>query len=134
VTLSRHTHAGGVVARRDGERIRLLVVRSGDGRHWVLPKGHIDPGETAEEAAVREVREEAGVVATVRGELGTDAYRLPAEEVRAVYFLMDLVETVAADEDRELRWVEPEEGARMLDFPGPRALVLEAARRLDPSC
>ena len=51
--------AGGVVRNAQGE-VLLLKHKSGS---WVFPKGHIDPGETALEAALREVEEEAGVVA-----------------------------------------------------------------------
>lgn len=52
--------AGGVVFRPDGA-VLLLQHLEGD---WVFPKGHIDPGEDALEAALREVEEEAGVSAT----------------------------------------------------------------------
>ena len=119
------------MVRRNGSVNQVLVVRSRDGRDWVLPKGHIDPGETAEEAAVREVREEAGVRGRIREALGEDHYTTPAEEVFARYFLMDFVEEVPADEDREIAWLEPEEAARRIRFPGSRALVEEAAHRLD---
>jgi 8-oxo-dGTP pyrophosphatase MutT (NUDIX family) len=49
--------AGGLVVR--GEEV-LLIALAG-GQRWQLPKGHVEPGESAEEAAVREVREETGV-------------------------------------------------------------------------
>src|SRR5690625_2968385 len=52
--------AGGVIFNGEGN---VLVIRRVNGP-WVFPKGHIDPGETALEAALREVEEEAGVVAT----------------------------------------------------------------------
>lgn len=53
--------AGGVVLSRDG---RVLVLGHVDGA-WVFPKGHIEPGESSEAAAVREVEEEAGVSAAL---------------------------------------------------------------------
>lgn len=52
--------AGGVVFRRDGA---VLLLQHLEGT-WVFPKGHLDPGESALEAALREVEEEAGVFAT----------------------------------------------------------------------
>ena len=56
------THAGGVVYRGDGAARRVLLVRAKPAPHdWVLPKGHLERGETPEETARREVREEAGV-------------------------------------------------------------------------
>ncbi|MDQ7842130.1 MAG: methyltransferase domain-containing protein [Armatimonadota bacterium] len=56
-----HTAAGGVVVRRAGERLEVLLVREGAEHGYVLPKGHVHPGERLEEAARREIAEEAGV-------------------------------------------------------------------------
>src|SRR5262249_41445497 len=61
------THAGGVVFRkRNGAVEYLLVQASKDRTQWVLPKGHIEPGEEPRETAVREVKEETGHWARVR--------------------------------------------------------------------
>ncbi len=62
--------AGGVVFHKD--TILLLKKRNGD---WVLPKGHIEPGECVEDAALREVREEAGILAEVLEYLGEINYK-----------------------------------------------------------
>jgi hypothetical protein len=43
--LKMPTHAGGVTFRKSGDRTLYLIVSSSDGAHWVLPKGHIEPGE-----------------------------------------------------------------------------------------
>src|SRR5690606_18790830 len=55
----REVSAGGVVFRRDGE-LRILLIRD-PYDNWGLPKGHIEAGETAQETAEREVREETGL-------------------------------------------------------------------------
>ena len=134
--LSEFSHAGGVVVRSDAGVHRFLLVQSSrNPSHWVLPKGHIDPGETPEAAAVREVREEAGVVGEIVSELGVDTYSLPGspahslrgEEVRTLYFLMRFAGEVPADEDRALRWLDLEEARRTLSFEGSRALLERAA-------
>ena len=55
------THAGGVVYRLTGNGAEVLLVRASKNRHeWVLPKGHIEPGEDSRVTAVREIREETG--------------------------------------------------------------------------
>jgi 8-oxo-dGTP pyrophosphatase MutT (NUDIX family) len=53
--------AGGVVLRKTNNKIEILLVYSPPHKAWVLPKGHIDKGETIEEAAIREVKEETGL-------------------------------------------------------------------------
>ena len=56
--MSEYSHAGGVVARTEGGKREYLLVEARRRRgEWVLPKGHIEPGETPEAAAVREVQE-----------------------------------------------------------------------------
>ena len=59
------THAGCVVYRDDKEKIRYLIISSSTGKHWVLPKGHIDPGEMPEITALRELEEETGILGEV---------------------------------------------------------------------
>jgi len=57
----RPTHAGGVVVRRSGKAVEFLLVEASQNRNeWVLPKGHIEPGEDPRQTAVREVKEETG--------------------------------------------------------------------------
>ena len=119
-----YTHAGGIVCRReDGERCYLLVRSSTDASHWVLPKGHIDAGESPEEAALREVREEAGVEAEIVARAGIDTYTQEGEEVRALYFAMRFESSCPADEDRELCWLGYPEACAKISFEGARTLI-----------
>jgi 8-oxo-dGTP pyrophosphatase MutT (NUDIX family) len=59
------THGGGVVSRSNAGAIEYLLIQASDRSGWVLPKGHIEPGESAAETAVREVNEESGYWAKV---------------------------------------------------------------------
>ena len=74
--MRREFSAGGVVVRRlRGEWVVAAIRPTGRGRDvWALPKGLIDPGEVAKDAALREVEEETGVRASVVEKLGDVRY------------------------------------------------------------
>ena len=70
--IEEHTSAGGVIVRVTGGRLFVALVREGNLPGYVLPKGHIEPGQSVEDAARREVGEEAGLVPRIAlGELTT---------------------------------------------------------------
>jgi 8-oxo-dGTP pyrophosphatase MutT (NUDIX family) len=58
--VKHRTGAGGVVARRDGDHILIALIRDQGDHEYVLPKGGVEYGESLEQAAAREIREEAG--------------------------------------------------------------------------
>jgi len=125
--VSRYSHAGGVVARTvNGEREYLLVGARRSPREWVLPKGHIERGETPEEAAVREVQEEAGVRAAVVARAAESEYAVGKERVRVVFFLMRYQGEASRQEDRALAWRRYDEALRMLRFDDTRRVLTEA--------
>lgn len=122
------THAGGVVFRDSNGQVEYLLVRSSDDSAWVLPKGYIEDGERAEEAALREVQEESGVAAEAIGSVGTLKYYKGKEEVRARFFLMRATASGEPDEPREQRWGPLEEIKALLEHENTRALLDEAER------
>jgi 8-oxo-dGTP diphosphatase len=117
--------AGGVVVR-DG---RVAVVHRPRYDDWSLPKGHLDPGESFEEAAVREVEEEMGTRGRLVRELSPVRYRDRHGRPKLVrYWLMEPEsgEFVPNDEVDEVRWLEPDEARGLLSYEADRALVEEA--------
>lgn len=109
------THAGGVVVRtEEGSARYLLVSAKGNPDRWVLPKGHIEPGETPETAAVREVSEEGGVAADILESLGSVQFEKNGLFARVEFFLMRYVGERAFGEDRKRRWCAYEEAIELL--------------------
>ncbi len=93
---------------------------------WTYPKGKLDPGESFEEAALREVEEETGLVCELGDELESTTYVDGKGRPKLVrYWEMTPVggEFRANDEVDELRWVTPEEANRMLSYDRDRGLV-----------
>lgn len=123
----RPTHAGGIVYRiRDGFPEFLLVTARRNPQQWVYPKGHIEPGEDAERAAVREVEEEAGVQATIVEPLDDVEIDLVHEHQKIRYFLMEAKDDGVPREGRRSCWVRADDALRSLAFPESRASLRQA--------
>jgi 8-oxo-dGTP pyrophosphatase MutT (NUDIX family) len=137
------TSAGGIVSRRNGGRIEIVVGRRRRDRDvftWTLPKGTPDDGETTEETALREVREETGLDVRITGPLDSIHYTFAQRGTRihktVHYFLMDPVGGDLGAHDREfdeVRWIGIRDATGILTFPTERALVEKAAAVLDPA-
>jgi 8-oxo-dGTP pyrophosphatase MutT (NUDIX family) len=117
--------AGGIVYRITRGRPEILIVRAKkDPDHWIFPKGHIEKGESSEDAAVREVREEAGVVARiVRAVDPSLEFEFRGKQVRVQYYLMEATGEGRAEDDREQRWCRPQEALKTLTHDDARALL-----------
>ncbi|MBW7863326.1 MAG: NUDIX domain-containing protein [Candidatus Hydrogenedens sp.] len=142
----RHETAGGVVVNGAGRVLVLLrdVWRDGGAVHEIrLPKGHIDAGETPEQAAVREVREESGyrgleIVADLGESESRYAFRGCRHERRERYYLMRLTDPERGDPQPmgaeealfEPAWLAPEDAAQRLTYPSERDFVRRAMERL----
>ena len=110
----------------DGEWEYMLVEARRSPGVWVLPKGHIEPGETPEAAAVREVEEEAGVRAAVVARAGESVYAVDGQPVSVIFFLMRYQGEASHQEDRACAWRQFEDALRLLRFDDTRRVLTEA--------
>jgi len=127
--MSHVAQAGALAVRRHGSDPEVLVARSKKNPvEWIFPKGHIERGETAAQAAIRELQEETGVVGEVVRPIGVSAFSSDQGEVEISYFLVRFIGTAPASESRQIQWVKFDEARRLVTFAdGPR--LLDAATR-----
>ncbi len=129
--MTQYTHAGGIVYRVQQDKIYYLLVQAKPTpEHWVLPKGHIEPGEDPEEAARREIREETGVEAEIIASLGTLRFVYRGEPVAAIIYLLAYRGESQPLEIRQCRWEPFETAGALLTFPDTRALLAQAQQIL----
>jgi len=130
------TSAGGLVVEHTphGHQAAVIVRRNRAGRlEWCLPKGHLEGSETPEEAAVREIHEETGIVGVVRTELGVIDYWFSGEDRRVhkvVHHFLLRAEggtiTAEGDPDREAEdalWVPVADLGHRLSYPNEQRLA-----------
>jgi 8-oxo-dGTP pyrophosphatase MutT (NUDIX family) len=138
-TAARERSAGGVVVRGGEVVVIVPTRRASDGSKVVaLPKGHIDPGENALQAATREVREETGIVAEPVTELGETRYwyRREGQTIpkSVSFYLFSYVEGDTADHDDEVEkawWITLADAQRELSHTAEREMVAKAAQYLE---
>lgn len=146
----RRTHSAGGVAYRVVEisqgcerqrlepGVQVALIATARGSRWQLPKGRLEPGEAAVEAAVREVEEETGLRTVVELFLQsveysyTDTYRRIVPETvhkRVDFYLLRVVGGELSDVSFEVDgvlWTTPEDALRRLTFAGERECVRQA--------
>jgi 8-oxo-dGTP pyrophosphatase MutT (NUDIX family) len=132
--------AGGVVVRRGPSGWEAVLIRV--GKAWSLPKGNVDKGETAEQAALREISEEVGLPVDrlrILGELPPSEYmyrrngRLVGKIVH--HYLVEAPSDAPLRPDQrevdEAEWVPLREAAQRVTYKDLRAAFTEAVHRLD---
>ena len=139
-TTKREISAGGVVYRREGDEIEVVLASRRTRRGelaWGLAKGGIEEEESAEDAAVREVREETGLLAEIEASLGETRYFYVWEDVRirktVHFFLMRHTGGNVEDRDdemEEIRWFPLERALKRAAYRGERDVLGRAAEML----
>ena len=119
--------AGGLLWRAGSSGYEIAVIRRKKYQDWTLPKGKVDPGETWEQAALREVREETGCKAKLLGFAGAVSYPTDKGPKVVRYWHMTLLGAPGKIENEvdELLWLSVSDARARLDYDLERA-ILEA--------
>ena len=132
----REFSSGGLVIRNLSGRPHVAVVRVRD-EILALPKGHPEPGESSQDAALREVREETGLAAAPVEKLGDIRYWYARDGDRVLkivsFFLFRYRSGRLADHDHEVEealWIPLEEAPRRLAYRGEKEMAEIALSRL----
>jgi 8-oxo-dGTP pyrophosphatase MutT (NUDIX family) len=136
VAVEREFSAGGVVVRNMRGQPYLAAVRVKDGSVLALPKGHIDPGESAAEAAAREVREETGVDGSLIEKIDDIRYWYSRGGQRVLkvvsFFLFRYRAGSVRDHDHEVvsaEWVPLADAPTLLSYRGEKEVAAAAQSR-----
>ena len=137
----REVSAGGVIYRwREGQAEVALIHT---GKRWGLPKGHVEEGERVEETAVREVREETGLLGKLDRKLGQISYSYRGKSPggspvriakRVTFFLLEYLEGEVHGHDYEVdeaRWFPLSEALAKLSFATEQKMMRRAKRHID---
>lgn len=120
---------GGAIATRvAGGRPQVLLVRAKtQQREWVLPKGHLEAGETAAAAAVRELREEAGIEGDVAEFVDALEFTGRRGPLRVQYFLIHARGPRSDGEpDRDPTWFDFDQALKVVPYEDARRLLAKA--------
>jgi len=137
----REVSAGGVIYRRRDDQVEVALIHT--AKRWGLPKGHVETGERVEETAVREVREETGLLGKLDRKLGQISYTYPGKShngrpiriaKRVTFFLLEYVEGEVHGHDYEVdeaRWFPLDEAFAKLSFATEQRMMRRAKRLIE---
>ncbi len=133
VPVERAVSAGGVVFRRQDGCIEVVLCGRTEQGIWGLPKGGPNPGETMEETALREVREETGLKVAIQRKIDTTEYWFAREGVRyhkfVHHYLMTATGGSVEEHDwkyDEVEWFPAEEACKRLSYGNEVDVVRKA--------
>lgn len=131
--MKREFSAGGVCYKKENGKIFVVIYKPEGRNTWQLPKGWIDEGETSQEAAFREVKEEGGVEGKILKKIDTQKFFYTWDGERrfktVTYYLMEYLRGDTKDhgwEAEKAEWVEINEAIGRLTFVGEKEIVKKA--------
>lgn len=127
---------GAVVFRRSGEQRKFLLIRNKRSAHWGFPKGHIEPGESNEQTAIREVFEETGInIRILPGFKKCSEYTIQGRIEKAVSIFLaqtdDVEYTIQVEEIEECGWFSFADAMKTLNYDNDKRILEQAEEYLE---
>ena len=126
---------GAIVIYRDGSRYKILLVRNHNGRNYSFPKGHVEQGETEQETAVREVKEETGLNIEIIDSFREVADYCPFGKIRkrVVFFMAQTMSDKVKIQEEEIDsyiWVDLDEAHTRCTYDNDLRVIRKAKENL----
>ncbi|MCI8500960.1 MAG: NUDIX domain-containing protein [Oscillospiraceae bacterium] len=122
---------GALVFRRFHGNTELLLIKHANGGHWSFPKGHVESGETEEETALREIKEETGIDVIIDPSFREVISYSPKKDTQkdVIYFIaraQNYDYTPQEEEISQIKWVEINRAHTILTYDNDKQLVNKA--------
>ena len=136
--------AGGVIFKIDGDQLKVLLIKNAALRdptkaYWGFPKGHLEKGESEQDAAVREVKEETGIDVEILERIDDEHYIFTHPQKgriskKVTFFLMRYINGephAQLEELLDLGWFSPDDALEMLTFNTDKTILKKSLAKLN---
>ena len=122
---------GGIIFYKTRQNVKILLVKNNNGRYWSFPKGHIEDGETEQETAIREIKEETGLDVTLVNSLREISEYCPFGKIRkrVVFFLARAFTDNVKIQEEEIDsyiWVDLQQARKLCSYDNDLRIIDKA--------
>ena len=122
---------GGIIFYKTRQNVRILLVKNSNGRYWSFPKGHIEDGETEQETAIREIKEETGLDVTLVNNFREISEYCPFGKIRkrVVFFLARAFTDNVRIQEEEIDsfiWVDLQQARKLCSYDNDLRIIDKA--------
>lgn len=122
---------GGIIFYKTRQNVKILLVKNNNGRYWSFPKGHIEDGETEQETAIREIKEETGLDVTLVSHFREISEYCPFGKIRkrVVFFLARAFTDNVHIQEEEIDsyiWVDLQQARKLCTYDNDLRIIEKA--------